>query len=136
MRGAAKKATRDGASEELERRSQYLSSLIQRTRIMADADQVEKEVVEAAAKPVKREHHREKEDEGDEPREEKKKAVREGDGNPPPGEKQQQQHPNVKVRAADMPIALQNRAFRCARETLASMAKLESKQLAFVLKKA
>ncbi|URE33137.1 dynein light chain [Musa troglodytarum] len=109
MRGAAKKA----ASEELERRSQYLSSLVQR----------EKEVVEE--------------------RREKKKGV--GDGgrcvgdvrDPPQGQQQQQKEEemNVKVRAADMSPALQKHAFRCARETLTSMPKLESKRLALALKK-
>ncbi|URE33132.1 dynein light chain [Musa troglodytarum] len=112
MRGAAKKA----ASEELERRSQYLSSLVQRTKIMGDnaaaaADHDKKEVVEAtAAKPERREQ----------------------------GQQQQQKEEemNVKVRAADMSPALQKHAFRCARETLTSMPKLESKRLALALKKA
>ncbi|URE33136.1 dynein light chain [Musa troglodytarum] len=90
MRGAAKKA----ASEELERRSQYLSSLVQRTKIMGD---------NAAAAA----DHDKKEEEM-----------------------------NVKVRAADMSPALQKHAFRCARETLTSMPKLESKRLALALKKA
>ncbi|URE19395.1 Dynein light chain type 1 [Musa troglodytarum] len=87
MRGAAKKAAVEGASEELERRSQYLSSLIHRTKVKSEADQ-------------------------------------------------QRQPPNVKVRASDMPLALQKRAFKCARETLASMPRLESKRLACALKKA
>ncbi|URE19393.1 Dynein light chain type 1 [Musa troglodytarum] len=94
MRGAAKKAAVEGASEELERRSQYLSSLIHRTKVKSEADQDKKEVVE------------------------------------------QRQPPNVKVRASDMPLALQKRAFKCARETLASMPRLESKRLACALKKA
>ncbi|URE33134.1 dynein light chain [Musa troglodytarum] len=84
MRGAAKKA----ASEELERRSQYLSSLVQRTKIMGQQQQ------------------------------------------------QKEEEMNVKVRAADMSPALQKHAFRCARETLTSMPKLESKRLALALKKA
>lgn len=130
----------DRASEELERRSQYLSSLIQRSRTLVDADQVKKEVVEATDKPINREQQRKKGNEGDERLEERKKAVREGDrydGNPTLGEKKKQnQPPNVKVRAADMPLALQKRAFQCAHETLTSMPKLESKRLAFALKKA
>lgn len=76
----------EGAEEELERRSKFLSSLIQR-----------------------------------------KKAV-----------EQQEQHDclNVRVRASDMPLPLQNRAFRCAREHLDSMpGKLDSKRLALALKK-
>ncbi|CAO2829977.1 unnamed protein product [Amaranthus hypochondriacus] len=52
---------------------------------------------------------------------------------------QQQQHQllNVKVRASDMPIALQNKAFQCARDLLDSMPtkKLDSKRLALALKK-
>ncbi|XP_042504256.1 uncharacterized protein LOC122081279 isoform X3 [Macadamia integrifolia] len=76
----------EGAEEELERRSRFLSSLIQ-----------------------------------------KKKAI-----------EQQEQHEglNIRVRAADMPVALQHRAFRCARDTLDSMPKkLDSKRLALALKK-
>ncbi|RRT41591.1 hypothetical protein B296_00020064 [Ensete ventricosum] len=154
MRGAGKKA----ASEELERRSQYLSSLVQRTKIMGDnaaaaADHDKKEVVEAtAAKPERREQLRQcsqqrmQEKEVVEERREKKKGVGDGDRcvgdarDPPQGQQQQQQQKeeemNVKVRAADMSLALQKHAFRCARETLTSMPKLESKRLALALKKA
>ncbi|CAN1297139.1 Dynein light chain LC6, flagellar outer arm [Linum perenne] len=44
---------------------------------------------------------------------------------------------NVRVRASDMPVALQSRAFRCARDQLDSMPgkKLDSKSLALALKK-
>ncbi|KAG8634770.1 hypothetical protein MANES_17G081701v8 [Manihot esculenta] len=43
---------------------------------------------------------------------------------------------NVSVRASDMPIPLQTRAFKCAREQLDSMpGKLHSKRLALALKK-
>ncbi|KAK9276603.1 hypothetical protein L1049_006138 [Liquidambar formosana] len=51
---------------------------------------------------------------------------------------QREQHDrlNVRVRASDMPIALQNRAFKCARDNLDSMpGKLDSKRLALALKK-
>ncbi|KAH7516304.1 dynein light chain 1, cytoplasmic [Ziziphus jujuba] len=76
----------EGAEEELERRSKFLSSLIQ-----------------------------------------KKKAV------------EQQENCdllNVRVRASDMPLPLQNQAFRCARDHLDSMpGKLDSKRLALALKK-
>ncbi|GAB2214778.1 hypothetical protein Droror1_Dr00019141 [Drosera rotundifolia] len=77
----------EGAEEELERRSKFLSSLIQ-----------------------------------------KKKAVE---------EQQQQCRLNVSVRAADMPVSLQRRAFECARRDLdsSSSTKLDSKRLALVLKK-
>ncbi|KAM0949096.1 putative dynein ATPase [Dioscorea sansibarensis] len=89
----------DAASEELERRSKYLSSLIQKTKIQSDG--VEEENREKDGK----DHHQ-----------------------------KEQQHP-VRVRAADMAPALQRRAFRCAREVLASMPKLDSKRLALALKK-
>ncbi|XP_010533331.1 PREDICTED: dynein light chain 1, cytoplasmic-like [Tarenaya hassleriana] len=53
--------------------------------------------------------------------------------------KEQQEHsdrPSVRVRASDMPLALQNRAFRSARDHLDAMAgKLDSKRLALALKK-
>ncbi|XP_050129666.1 dynein light chain 1, cytoplasmic-like [Malus sylvestris] len=43
---------------------------------------------------------------------------------------------NVRVRASDMPITLQNRAFRSARDHLDAMpGKLDSKRLALALKK-
>ncbi|GAV66658.1 Dynein_light domain-containing protein, partial [Cephalotus follicularis] len=76
----------DGAAEELERRSKFLNSLIQ-----------------------------------------KKKSTQQQDHN---------RRPNVRVRASDMPLVLQDRAFRCARDHLDSMpAKLDSKRLAAALKK-
>ncbi|PON62726.1 Dynein light chain [Parasponia andersonii] len=76
-----------GAEEELERRSKFLHSLIQ-----------------------------------------KKKAVE---------QQEQNESLNVRVRASDMPIPLQSRAFRCARDHLDSMppGKLDSKRLALALKK-
>ncbi|XP_061987046.1 uncharacterized protein LOC133705706 isoform X3 [Populus nigra] len=53
--------------------------------------------------------------------------------------KERQEQPSklsVRVRAADMPIVLQDRAFRCARDQLDSMpGKLDSKRLALALKK-
>lgn len=76
----------EGAEEELERRSKFLHSLI-----------------------------------------EKKKATE---------QKAQNESLNVRVRASDMPIPLQSRAFRCARDHLDSMpGKLDSKRLALALKK-
>ncbi|KAI3883513.1 hypothetical protein MKX03_010526 [Papaver bracteatum] len=92
----------EGAMEELERRSRFLSSLIQKKK----ADEVE----------VEEEHH-----------DDDKQQL------------QPQHDPslNIKVRAADMPIALQNQAFRCAKDCLDSMPnkKLDSKRLALALKK-
>ncbi|PSR88134.1 Dynein light chain LC6, flagellar outer arm like [Actinidia chinensis var. chinensis] len=77
----------EAAEEELERRSKFLSSLIQ-----------------------------------------KKKAI---------DQQEQHNHLNVRVRASDMPLALQDKAFTCARDNLDSMPgkKLDSKRLALALKK-
>ncbi|XP_077241106.1 uncharacterized protein LOC143881736 [Tasmannia lanceolata] len=75
----------EGAEEELERRSKFLSSLIQ-----------------------------------------KKKANE---------QQEQQERLNVRVRASDMPLDHQNLAFRCARDALDTMPKLDSKRLALTLKK-
>ncbi|OMO99788.1 Dynein light chain, type 1/2 [Corchorus olitorius] len=76
----------DGAELELERRSKFLNSLIQ-----------------------------------------KKKAIQ---------QHEQNERLNVKVRASDMPLPLQDKAFRCARDQLDSMpGKLDSKRLALALKK-
>ncbi|GMN38493.1 hypothetical protein TIFTF001_007725 [Ficus carica] len=76
----------EGAEEELERRSKFLHSLIER-----------------------------------------KKATE---------QQEQSERLNVRVRASDMPIPLQSRAFRCARDHLDSMpGKLDSKRLALALKK-
>ncbi|KAL0296601.1 UNVERIFIED_CONTAM: Dynein light chain, cytoplasmic [Sesamum radiatum] len=79
----------EGAEEELERRSKFLNSLIEK----------------------------------------KKKAVE---------QKQQHDRMNVRVRASDMPLSLQNHAFKTARNILDSMptsSKLDSKRLALSLKK-
>ncbi|KAI3453155.1 hypothetical protein Pfo_009818 [Paulownia fortunei] len=78
----------EGAEEELERRSKFLNSLIQK----------------------------------------KKKAVE---------QKQQHDRMNIRVRASDMPLPLQNHAFKTARDILDSMpsGKLDSKRLALSLKK-
>ncbi|XP_059655360.1 uncharacterized protein LOC132302492 [Cornus florida] len=76
----------EGAEEELERRSKFLNSLIQKKKSTEH-----------------QEHH---------------------------------ERLNIRVRASDMPVALQNRAFRCARDNLDSTpAKLDSKSLALALKK-
>lgn len=74
------------AAEELERRSKFLNSLIQ-----------------------------------------KKKAME---------QQNQNDQFNFRVRASDMPLPLQNKAFKCARDHLNSMpGKLDSKRLALALKK-
>ncbi|KAJ6791505.1 dynein light chain 1, cytoplasmic [Iris pallida] len=91
-----------GASEELERRSRYLSSLIRRTKLNTVAEE------EKDGGGVENEQEEEEEE-----------AVMR----------------NVKVRAADMSPALQRHAFRCARQVLDGMPKLDSKRLALTLKK-
>ncbi|KAK2982154.1 hypothetical protein RJ640_003655 [Escallonia rubra] len=89
----------EAAEAELERRSKFLSSLIQK-----------KKAITPTANTVQQQQQLQ----------------------------QQQYHDrlNIRVRAADMPLALQNRAFRCTRDTLGSMpGKLDSKRLALALKK-
>ncbi|XP_072991096.1 uncharacterized protein [Typha latifolia] len=98
------------AAEELERRSRYLSSLIQRTKLKEEEEEEVKEKEET-----------------------KEKRGEEGGGGG--GDETQEEKYKVRIRASDMPPALQKRAFRCARETLAAMAKLDSKRLALALKK-
>ena len=58
----------------------------------------------------------------------KKKAVE---------QKEQHERLNVRLRASDMAVSLQNHAFNCARNNLDSMpkGKLDSKRLALSLKK-
>nr|CAD1826718.1 unnamed protein product [Ananas comosus var. bracteatus] len=138
----------EAASEELERRSRYLSSLIQRTKMRTEA---EEEVTAAAAaaaahsdgkveekrREPRIEMEREKEKEEVKEKEkvkEKKGEEEEEEEEEEKGDEAQEKH-KVRVRAADMPLALQKRAFRCARETLAAMPKLDSKRLALALKK-
>lgn len=100
----------DQASEELERRSRYLSSLIERTKFRTEAEEREK-----------------KEEEENEKEKEKVEEIKEE------GDPHEQQ--NVKVRAADMSQAMQRKAFRCAREVMKEMNKLDSKRIALALKK-
>ncbi|KAJ1698846.1 hypothetical protein LUZ63_007358 [Rhynchospora breviuscula] len=115
-----KKKRVDAASEELERRSKYLSSLIERTKIKAESDQEE-----ATKEPRKRK-------EKEKVKEEDRRGEAVG-GEADEGEKEFMK--KVRVRAADMAAALQRRAFRCAREVFDTMPKLESKRLALALKK-
>ncbi|KAF3331534.1 Dynein light chain [Carex littledalei] len=107
----------DAASEELERRSKYLSSLIERTKIKSESDQEE-----ATTDRRKNKEKVKEEDRGVE-------AVRGG------GELDKEFMKKIRVRAADMAPALQRRAFRCAREVFDAMPKLENKRLALALKK-
>lgn len=108
----------DAASEELERRSKYLSSLIERTKVKAESDQ------EEATKERRKNKEKVKEEDR------RGEAVRrEGE------ELDKEFMKKIRVRAADMAPALQRRAFRCAREVFDTMPKLESKRLALALKK-
>ncbi|KAK1288172.1 hypothetical protein QJS10_CPB19g01593 [Acorus calamus] len=123
-----------GASEELERRSRYLSELIQKQKLKAAAPvpvpeaAEEEEVHKIAHRPPRHHNRREEKEEKEEKKEKEKVKVKE--------EVRRREPPsNVRVRASDMPIGLQQKAFRCARESLASMPKLDSKRLALSLKK-
>ncbi|KAL5215955.1 hypothetical protein ABZP36_007356 [Zizania latifolia] len=121
----------DRASEELERRSRYLSSLVHRTKL-ADPPEPEPE--------PEPERERERvvvprlmlavEPSGGEGKGGKVEAnAAKGEGN---GEERKVA---VRVRAADMPPALQRRAIRIALEASAAMPRLDSKRLALALKK-
>lgn len=86
----------EGAEEELERRSKFLNSLIQKKKKNVEVEQ-------------KQRHHHHHEDD----------------------------HINIRVRAFDMSLPLQNHAFKTVRDILHSMkpAKLDNKRLALSLKK-
>jgi dynein light chain LC8-type len=150
----------DPASEELERRSRYLSSLIRRTKLSAapapppaplppepepepEAPKPEPEPRTAAgkredAKPAalaveeeKREVKDREEGADGEGKQIKGKVVERG----PKGDGGGNKKVSVRVRAADMPLPLQRRAIRLAYEAIAAMPRLDSKRLALALKK-
>jgi dynein light chain LC8-type len=113
-----KKKRVDAASAELERRSKYLSSLIERTKVKGESDQ------EDATRDKRKNKEKVKEED------KRGEAVRrEGE------ELDKEFMKKIRVRAADMAPPLQRRAFRCAREVFDTMPKLESKRLALALKK-
>lgn len=149
----------DPASEELERRSRYLSSLIRRTKLSAapappppPQPEPEPEVAppspepepetavgkrgaaRAAAEPVVEEVQEEKErTEAKEAGDGKGKQIK---GKGDAGLKEDSgRKVSVRVRAADMPLPLQRRAVRLAYEAIAAMPRLDSKRLALALKK-
>ncbi|KAG0464254.1 hypothetical protein HPP92_019900 [Vanilla planifolia] len=104
----------DGASAELERRSRYLSSLIERTKLKHESDEIKgKNKVNGKEKG----------------------RDRGGGGGGKEADEDLKEMQGVRVRAADMPPELQRRALRCAREVLSAMSKLDSKRLALALKK-
>ncbi|XP_066317562.1 uncharacterized protein [Miscanthus floridulus] len=131
----------DPASEELERRSRYLSSLIRRTKLSAapaPPPQPEPEPKAAvgkcgeakAAEPVAEEEKREAKEAGDG----KGKEIK-GKDDGGPKEDDSSRKVSVRVRAADMPLPLQRRAVQLAYEAIAAMPRLDSKRLALALKK-
>uniref|UniRef100_A0A0E0DPK0 Dynein light chain n=1 Tax=Oryza meridionalis TaxID=40149 RepID=A0A0E0DPK0_9ORYZ len=142
----------DPASEELEQRSRYLSSLIRRTKLHAPPPpipppepetklQLEMEpqpqperVEEAAKKPAAVAAVVEK-------REVKGGGGGGGQAGKGKGKEKEmekgkeERKVSVRVRAADMPLAMQRRAVRLAFDAVAAMPRLDSKRLALALKK-
>lgn len=125
----------DPASEELELRSRYLSSLVRRTRL-ADPPKPEPESqpepeqepeLKVEPKPAAEPNGEEGKGGKVEGKDREVKAKGEANG--------EERKVAVRVRAADMPLALQRRAIRIAREAVLSMPRLESKRLALALKK-
>uniref|UniRef100_A0A0E0K1K0 Dynein light chain n=1 Tax=Oryza punctata TaxID=4537 RepID=A0A0E0K1K0_ORYPU len=131
----------DPASEELEQRSRYLNSLIRRTKLHAapaldpppspptpppepetkmqlGMERVEEAAKKAAVAVV-----------------EKREVKEEGGGGGQAGKGKEERKVSVRVRAADMPLAMQRRAVRLAYDAVAAMARLDSKRLALALKK-
>lgn len=148
----------DPASEELERRSRYLSSLIRRTKLSAapapapaPPPQPEPEVAAAPkperetavgeregpkAAPAPAVEEKEKREVQDERGDGKGKAVKgKDDGGARAPKEEAGRKVSVRVRAADMPLPLQRRAIRLAYEAIAAMPRLDSKRLALALKK-
>ncbi|EES07042.1 hypothetical protein BDA96_04G205000 [Sorghum bicolor] len=148
----------DPASEELERRSRYLSSLIRRTKLSAaparappPQPEPEPEVAVAPPNPNpepepepeaavgKRGEAKAAEPVAEEKEEEEKREAKEaGDGEKGKEIKAKDDDSrkvSVRVRAADMPLPLQRRAVRLAYEAIAAMPRLDSKRLALALKK-
>jgi dynein light chain LC8-type len=161
----------DPASEELERRSRYLSSLIRRTKLTAaptpaplpptpspePETKLELEL-ERDRSPVRRAKlspapapapppstpHPEPETKLElEPRSRKladakavveKREVQDGDEKGKAKGKEERKV-SVRVRAADMPVALQRRAVRLAYDAVAATPRVDGKRLALALKK-
>ena len=144
----------DPASEELERRSRYLSSLIRRTKLgaapapaplpvpepEAAAPNPEPEPepavgrrgeVKPALAAVEEEEKRGLRGEGGGAKGKEIKAKVEGGLKEEGGARKV----SVRVRAADMALPLQRRAIRLAYEAIAAMPRLDSKRLALALKK-
>jgi len=121
----------DPASEELERRSRYVSALVRRTRL-ADPPQPEPEPevaegakADAAVPGLKAAARVGEEGEAKAKERAAVKAKAKGEG----------RKVAACVRAADMALPLQRRAVRIAVEAVAAMPRLETKRLALALKK-
>ncbi|CAN6238452.1 unnamed protein product [Urochloa humidicola] len=144
----------DPASEELERRSRYLSSLIRRTKLSAAPPPLPEPEPEVAPAPkpdpepeaavgrreeaepaalavVDEKEKREVKQEGADGKGKEIKGKEGGGGLKEEGARKV----SVRVRAADMPLPLQRRAIRLAYEAIAAMPRLDSKRLALALKK-
>ncbi|XP_062183720.1 uncharacterized protein LOC133887761 [Phragmites australis] len=116
----------DPASEELERRSRYLVSLVRRTKL-ADPSQPEPEPEVEVEPKLKSAEPSGGEGNGGKAEAEAKEKTK--------VKAKEERKVVVRVRAADMPLPLQRRAVRIAMEAVAAMPRLESKRLALALKK-
>jgi dynein light chain LC8-type len=149
----------DPASEELEQRSRYLSSLIRRTKLHAapalapppptpppepetklqlEMEPQPERVEEAAKKPAAVAAVVEKREVkgGGGGGGQAGKGKGKGKGKEKEMEKgKEERKVSVRVRAADMPLAMQRRAVRLAFDAVAAMPRLDSKRLALALKK-
>lgn len=159
----------DPASEELERRSRYLSSLIRRTKLSAapapaplpptpppepetklelelqrERSPVRRAKLNAAPAPPPSTPHPEPDTKLElEPGSRKlaeakaaveKREVQEADGKGKDKGKEERKV-SARVRAADMPVALQRRAIRLAYDAVAATPRVDGKRLALALKK-
>ncbi|KAM0862207.1 hypothetical protein ACQ4PT_045412 [Festuca glaucescens] len=159
----------DPASEELERRSRYLSSLIRRTKLSAapaplpptpppepetklqldlerERSPVRRAKLSAAPAPPPSTPHPEPDTKLElEPRSRKpveakaaveKREAQEADGKGKDKDKgKEERKVSVRVRAADMPAAMQRRAIRLAYDAVAATPRVDGKRLALALKK-
>lgn len=129
MRGEEEVVVMEKASEELERRSRYLSSLIQQQK-KKEEQAAAREAIEAMSLKTELEMKIANDDDDSKKIKKKKKKNVEEEVT-----SRKLEQLKVRIRACDMSPELQKRAFRCARDLLASMPKLDSKRLAFTLKK-
>ncbi|KAF0928983.1 hypothetical protein E2562_011071 [Oryza meyeriana var. granulata] len=137
----------DPASEELEQRSRYLSSLIRRTKLHAAPALAPPPPTPPPEPETKLELEIEARREPEGVQEAAKAAaaaaavvekreVNEGVAQGKGKEKgKEERKVLVRMRAADMPLAMQRRAVRLAYDAIAAMPRLDSKRLALALKK-